>query len=200
VGRLIPRVAFLLSAALLAGCAAGNRVVLVPDPDGRIGTAEVVTEGGSRRLEKANDMTVVSGRKNAPSPVVPADPAYISSTFGEALAAEPSPPEKFVLFFEPSGTALVPESREALFAIAAAVRRRNAVRIGISGHTDAVGSAAHNNALSRDRAEAVRAELERMGVDPATMAVTSHGKGNPLVPTPDGIPEPRNRRVEVIVR
>ncbi|MBE0603200.1 MAG: OmpA family protein [Deltaproteobacteria bacterium] len=201
MGRLsLAAAAWILFAAVIAGCAPGNRVILVPDPDGKVGKAEVVTESGSRLLEKPNDMTVVSGKTTAPSPVATADPAYIASTFREALSAEPLPPEKFILFFEPNGTALVRESQGVIDSILEAARRRHAVHIGISGHTDAVGSAAANDALSRERAEAVRALLAGKGLDPASMTVASHGKGNPLIPTPDGIPEPRNRRVEVVVR
>ena len=42
--------------------------------------------------------------------------------------------------------------------------------------------------------------LEKNGINQDYLEVTSHGEGNPLVPTPDGVDEPRNRRVEVVVR
>ncbi len=184
---------------LLAGCAPRPTVILVPDPDGRVGKAEVTTAGGSRLLEKAGEMTQVSGPSEPPSPVAIADPGYISRTFAEALAVEPLPAEKFILYFETGTTVLVPQSRSTVGTIIAAIRRRAAVSINVSGHTDAVGSDLVNEKLARDRAEFVKDLLIKDGVDPVRMTVSSHGKGNPLVPTPDGVAEPKNRRVEVVV-
>jgi outer membrane protein OmpA-like peptidoglycan-associated protein len=51
-----------------------------------------------------------------------------------------------------------------------------------------------------ERAEAMRMILENLGVAKDIIQVSSHGEGNPLVPTEDEVSEPRNRRVEVLVR
>jgi outer membrane protein OmpA-like peptidoglycan-associated protein len=40
----------------------------------------------------------------------------------------------------------------------------------------------------------------RLGVAPGNIEVIARGKREPVVPTADGVAEPRNRRVEVIVR
>lgn len=183
----------------LAGCAARQTIVLVPDPDGRVGQAEVATAGGKQVLTKPSDMTRVGGR-SAPSEVTTAEPSFIASTFGEALAAEPAPPEKFVLYFEMGTTTLDARSQAAIPAIAAAARRRGAISVSISGHTDATGAGAVNDRLALARAERVKALLLEQGLAPGPMSVSSHGKGNPAVPTADGVPEPRNRRVEVVVQ
>lgn len=182
----------------LSGCLM-QTVVLVPDPDGRVGVVEVTAAGGTQRLTKAGDMTRVSG-PTPPSAVTTADPAYIQSTFGEVLAAEPAPPERFILFFEAGRSDLLPKSRSLLPAIAASIRRRGAISVSISGHTDATGSDRLNEKLALERAERVRALLEEHGVAPSLMSVTSHGKGNPAVPSPAGTSEPRNRRVEAVVQ
>jgi outer membrane protein OmpA-like peptidoglycan-associated protein len=50
------------------------------------------------------------------------------------------------------------------------------------------------------RARAVASILLGEGVDPSVLDITSHGENNPLVPTGDQVPEPRNRRVEITVR
>ena len=67
-------------------------------------------------------------------------------------------------------------------------------------YTDAKGSDAYNDALSLRRAQRIRAELIRLGIDPARIAAEGRGKRELLVPTPDNQAEPRNRRVEVEVR
>ncbi len=186
--------------ALLGGCASRQVVVLLPDRDGHVGKAEVATQGGTQLLETAGGMTVVSGRSTPPSPPTVADPGYIAATFAGALAVEPLPSVKFILNYDPESTDPVGESKTLIPAILAAIKQRNAVSISISGHTDAVGTVPYNDKLAQDRALAIRDLLIHNGVDPQRLTVSSHGKGNPLVPTPDGVPEPRNRRVEVIVR
>ena len=185
---------------ILAGCAPRQTVVLVPDPDGHIGKAEVVTDGGRQTLDKANDMTRVSGRSAAPSAVTTADSTFIAATFADVIAVEPLAPEKFILFFETGVTDLLPESKAVFTDILAAIKRRAAISISVSGHADAAGSVELNDALARSRAQAISDMLIQNGVSPDILKVTSHGKGNPLVPTPDGVAEPRNRRVEVVVR
>jgi outer membrane protein OmpA-like peptidoglycan-associated protein len=183
----------------LAGCAARQTIVLVPDPDGRVGQAEVSTAGGKQLLTKASDMTRVGGR-SAPSAVTTADPGFIRATFAEATAVEPAPPDRYVLYFEAGTTTLDAKSLSTIPAIAAAARRRSAISVSISGHTDATGADQVNEKLALARAERVKTLLLEQGVAPGPVSVSSHGKGNPAVPTPDGVPEPRNRRVEVVVQ
>lgn len=203
-GAIIANLSRVLSLAMIlvivSGCAPRHSVILMPDPSGHVGSAEVITDSGKQVLEKSGEMTVVSGRTASPSPPVEVDPTYISATFADALSVEPLPSEKFILLFETGETNLVAESQATIPAILTAINRRSAISISISGHTDAVGSIQFNDKLAHDRALAIRALLIRNGVNQDRLIVSSHGKGNPIVPTPDGVAEPRNRRVEVIVR
>ena len=50
------------------------------------------------------------------------------------------------------------------------------------------------------RAKAVRDQLVEQGFDPARIELAGRGEREPLVPTADEVPEPKNRRVEVPVR
>ena len=183
---------------VLAGCAS-KAIILVPDLQGHVGRVEVSTTAGKQLLEKPGDMTRTSGSSNPPSAVTTAAPAFIAATFAEALAVEPEPPQTFTLMFEAGATALTADSRNLIAAIVTAIARRSAISVSISGHTDAVGSDKLNDALALERAQQVKALLLQQGVKPELIAVTSHGKGNPAIATPDGVPEPRNRRVVVIV-
>lgn len=198
-----PRWAWLgLGALLLAlgGCASRQSVVLVPDPAGHVGTAEVSTAAGRQVLQKAGDMTQISRPEAAPSAITTAQADFITATFGEVLAIEPAPARVFTLLFESGAAQLRPDALAQLDEIANTAKRQGTVRVSISGHSDATGSVQLNDALSRQRAEQVRGLLLERGVAARLVDVSSHGKGNPLVPTPDGVPEPRNRRVMVIVR
>ena len=186
---------------VLTGCAAPRQsIVLVPDPAGHVGAAEVRTAVGAQVLQKSGDMTRTQGAKAAPSALTTADKAFVDATFGEALAVEPPPAETFTLLFENGSSVLRADSLGQLDDIATASQQRKAVRVTISGHTDAVGSDKLNDALARARTEEVQQQLLRRRVPAALMSTSSHGKGNPLIPTPDGVAEPRNRRVVVIIR
>jgi outer membrane protein OmpA-like peptidoglycan-associated protein len=76
----------------------------------------------------------------------------------------------------------------------------------IEGHTDAIGSDAHNQRLSEQRAEAVRAWLTAHGYVPASTPVKGYGKRRPVAPNtnPNGSDNPagrqQNRRVEVVIK
>jgi outer membrane protein OmpA-like peptidoglycan-associated protein len=70
----------------------------------------------------------------------------------------------------------------------------------VVGHTDAVGSDQFNDELARKRADAVRAALVRRGIAGTDVVAIGRGKRELLIPTPDGVAEPRNRRVEIVVR
>jgi len=66
----------------------------------------------------------------------------------------------------------------------------------IEGHTDAIGSASSNLALSDRRAESVALALtEYFGVPPENLVVQGYGEGDLLIPTEAA--EVRNRRVAV---
>ena len=71
-------------------------------------------------------------------------------------------------------------------------------RINLTGHADRAGSDAYNVRLSQRRAEAVKAELVRLGFNANDISVVAKGEADPLVPTADGVREPKNRRVEIL--
>ena len=182
----------------LAGCAR-QAVVLMPDRDGHVGKAEVSAQKGKQVLDQEGDTTSVLHLTATPSKVTKADPAYIAKTFGVALAIEPPAAETFTLYFETGTTDLTAESSAQIAAIIQSCQKRGAISVSISGHTDATGSDQLNDQLARDRAEQVQKLLVQQGLDPNLMTVSSHGKGNPAYPTPEGVAEPRNRRVVVII-
>jgi outer membrane protein OmpA-like peptidoglycan-associated protein len=70
----------------------------------------------------------------------------------------------------------------------------------VNGYTDRSGAPQFNEALSIRRANAVAAELLRRGVPRNEIVTRGFGEANPLVPTADGVREPQNRRVEIILR
>ena len=81
---------------------------------------------------------------------------------------------------------------------AATYRAGGAVAVHVTGHADTSGSVRYNQRLSDRRARHVADALVHMGVPAQTVAFGGVGENDLAVPTPDGVREPRNRRVTVV--
>ncbi|MCC7134077.1 MAG: OmpA family protein [Gemmatimonadales bacterium] len=94
---------------------------------------------------------------------------------------------------------LRPESRPVLKEIATTLKQHADLKILIEGHTDNVGSAPANLALSRARADAVKAALVAdWGIAEARVAAQGFGDTKPAVPNTTAAGRAQNRRVEVV--
>jgi outer membrane protein OmpA-like peptidoglycan-associated protein len=184
----------------LAGCASRNLVVLLPDQDSSVGAIEVANARGSVTIAEPGETVGVASADRAPKATKPMSEQKISRTFREALAAEPRRPEIFLLYYQRDSTRLTDGSTALIPQILEAIRERESLDISVIGHTDRIGDRKYNFILSRERARHVRDLLVEKGVDTELISVTSHGEDNPLIPTPDEVAEPKNRRVEVVVR
>lgn len=196
-------------ATLLAGCASpppppppapvatepSSYVVLLSSPDGSTGQVVVRGPTGQQVLTQAQQAAALDGA----SPVFTVSEDKLKRDFGAAMAARPALPEPFLLYFQSGGAELTAESRALLTRILERARARTAVDLSVIGHTDTQGRADANEALGLKRASAIAELLRRQGLD-AIISIESHGERNPLVPTPDETPEPRNRRVEITLR
>ncbi|MCZ6509256.1 MAG: outer membrane beta-barrel protein [Alphaproteobacteria bacterium] len=135
----------------------------------------------------------------APKPVPPARQTYRSPPPPPPPPA-PEPPRNFIVFFDWDRSDITPEAAAILRDAAATAQRGEPVRIVATGHADRSGTTVYNRALSERRALAVRAELQRRGINPSTVSTFARGETDPLVPTPDGVREPQNRRVELVLQ
>lgn len=115
-----------------------------------------------------------------------------------APAARPATPDQsFLVFFDFDRSNLTTEAMAVVRRAAESVRRGGVSRITVTGHADRSGSDAYNMGLSQRRANAVRDALVREGVPANQISTTARGESQPLVPTPDGVREPQNRRAEI---
>lgn len=73
-------------------------------------------------------------------------------------------------------------------------------RTEVGGRAGRSGTRQYNERLSRRRAEALAAELERQGVARGLISVQAFGESRPLVAAADGVREPQNPRVEIVLR
>jgi hypothetical protein len=118
------------------------------------------------------------------------------ATTPESTQTEPG---TFLIFFVTDQATLTPDGARVVAEAAEAYQETGAARIVVTGHSDTTGSAAHNLELSQRRAELVANELIRRGVPATDIATVGRGEEDLLVPTADGVSEPRNRRVEIVV-
>jgi outer membrane protein OmpA-like peptidoglycan-associated protein len=190
--------ATLALAALLTACASGpgSYVVLLPSPDGSVGRVIVQGAQGEQVLTQARQGLALNG-SGEPFDV---SPEQLARDFGATLAARPALPEPFLLYFESGGSALTAQSQALLPHIVERARARTALDMSVIGHSDTQGKADANEALALQRASAIAQQLRDLGLQEAVMTVESHGERNLLVPTPDEVAEPRNRRVEITLR
>lgn len=126
--------------------------------------------------------------------------AEVDETFAEALAALPPEKISFVLYFEEGSTNILEESKDTLSELFEEVSKRKAVEVQVTGHTDTVGRDVDNDRLSAERAETIKEMLIRCGLQASFIRAVGRGERELFIQTPDNVREPRNRRVEIIVR
>jgi OOP family OmpA-OmpF porin len=102
-----------------------------------------------------------------------------------------------ILYFPLNSDTLGDSAQAALAQLVDYVQTAGNVTININGHADRSGSAPYNMRLSERRAMFVMRALKAAGVPESLMRYFAFGETDPAIPTPDGAPEPRNRRVEI---
>ena len=128
----------------------------------------------------------------APPPPPPAPaPVY---------APAPAPSRTYLVFFDWDRADLTGRARQIIAEAAQASTRVQVTQIEVSGYADRTGTAQYNLALSRRRADNVAGELVRLGVPRNVISIQAFGDTHLLVPTAEGVREPQNRRVEIILK
>jgi len=173
--------------------------VLIPDPKGEVGQITVTNRAGTQVIDQPRQVSAVRSADDAPSPPSTLEETEIRRIFGEALAAQPAAPTRFILYFQQDSEELTPDSKALIPEVFRTIRDRGATVISIIGHTDTMGERNRNYQLSLGRARKVADLLASQGVDRNILEIESHGEDNLLVKTGDQVREPRNRRVEITV-
>jgi len=182
----------------VAACAAPKeQVVLLPNPAG-LATAVTVSQG-ERQVVLSEPYAAARLRRGGPEAFA-SNAADVKARYGAALAAQPLLPKQFTLFFVDGKDELTDESKLIVDGVFAEIAKRPVPDVIVIGHTDTVGNDAANDLLSRQRADVVRAGFVARGLATDKVLTVGRGKREPAVATGDGVAEPRNRRVEILVR
>jgi outer membrane protein OmpA-like peptidoglycan-associated protein len=103
------------------------------------------------------------------------------------------------VLFDTGKSDLRAPAREALAKLSGIVLNYPSLQLTIEGHTDSVGSAEYNQALSEKRADAVRDYLVGQGVDASKLSAQGLGMVHPVADNGTPAGRKKNRRVEIIV-
>lgn len=120
-----------------------------------------------------------------------------------AAAATPAPAavEKVSLtgdaYFATDSAVLTSAATAALDTLLNRQGDKHFSRVEVDGYTDATGSDAHNQVLSKRRADAVAGYLREHGLKAESFAATGHGETNPAASNETAEGRARNRRVEI---
>jgi outer membrane protein OmpA-like peptidoglycan-associated protein len=191
--------AALVVTCVVAGCAGPQeRVILLPSADGAPSAVVISSAKGKTVLDTpyAQGRIASGGSVRAST----SSAAEVAAGFAPVLAALPPRPKSYALYFEGDSTEFTAESAALAQTVLTEIAAYAFADVIVIGHTDRSGEADYNDALSLQRATVVRERLIDQGLDPARVAIAGRGEREPLVPTADGVVEPRNRRAELSVR
>lgn len=204
------RAVLALLAVTIAGCAKppapppppkppqySERVILLPNRDGRPSAVVVKRATGEQELSKPFQGVELAAGKEQPATYTEAE---VARRYGVLLQTQPARPFSYTLYFTIGRTDLTPQSKAALNEVRDKIKGFPAAQVTVIGHTDRVGTPEANDALSLKRAGAVRDMLIEIGIARAAIEIVGRGEREPLIQTPDGKSEERNRRVEIKLR
>ena len=183
---------------LLSACATPDVAVLLPGAEGNTGAVAVKQKTTEALLD--SPYAFAQSRRSGVPRTGHSNASEVQRSFGAALASMPPAPVSFIVYFLSGSDEFTDESKVEVEKLLAEMARRPAPEITVIGHTDRVGTQRINDDLSLLRAERVRELLAKSGIEAGKITVTARGEREPLIPTADEVPEPRNRRVEVNVR
>ena len=144
-------------------------------------------EAAMSKLEALANYRLTEFRKPAHSMAAPAAPQVAAA------------PETFIVYFDWDSDAVDRSGDRVIDEAVTAANSLGIADFSITGHADRSGSDDYNLNLSLRRADNVKAALVARGVDEAGISVAGRGEAEPAIVTDDGVREPANRRVEIIL-
>jgi OmpA-OmpF porin, OOP family len=138
-----------------------------------------------------------------PTPPTPVQPraAAPAPQPARAAAAAPKPTAPVIerlalsneVLFDFDSAALRPAGRAKLEELAAKLHDAQIDRIDATGYADRIGSESYNQTLSKERAQAVEADLEKLGIASQRVHTLGRGKSDPVTGDHCGHMGPENR-------
>lgn len=175
-----------------------NLVIVLPDEDGHVGAVTVSDGENEILLDTANSAAKIGSDGKVETVAVTDED--IDKIFGPTIEALPIPPNRFRLYFIEGTDKLTDESSAQIDDVLADINKRPAYDVEVTGHTDTVGQEDANSKLSLKRAQKIRNWLIDQGIEAEAIEFYGRGEWDLYIKTKDNVEEPKNRRVEVLIR
>ncbi|MFE7464766.1 OmpA family protein [Streptomyces sp. NPDC057499] len=148
---------------------------------------------------KDSDLKMVDGATLAPARVLDIV-QVVEDMGGEERREDTNANVKFALqaevLFGKDSAELSPAADSRIAAIAAEIKKQNATKVRVFGFTDNLGSSAHGDVLSKQRANAVHAVLAK-DLPGISFEIRGYGEQYPIADNSTEEGRKKNRRVEV---
>jgi outer membrane protein OmpA-like peptidoglycan-associated protein len=174
--------------------------VILLDNESSHNAVVVKTDVGSVIVDQPYSYTTLAAQDKQPSSIEKADPEAVREKYAQQLNMLPTKPVSMLFHFEPGTADLTESSKNQVNDLIQLISSREPAAVDIIGHSDRAGDADKNYLLALERAKTVEQYLLEHNVKLDRSSVTSYGENDPIILTEDGVSEPQNRRVEVIVR
>lgn len=174
-------------------------VILLPDENGKVGAITVKAGDDLRVIDKAYQSVTAKDGTAPLSETQQLSEAQVNEKYADMLKAQPAAPSSFLLYFFAGSTELTDASRAIIPQVLEKIKERLPAEVSVIGHTDTTGTDDGNEKLSLERARAVEKILKDSIPSLDRISVKFFGSKDLLVPTPQNVDEPRNRRVEIII-
>jgi OOP family OmpA-OmpF porin len=192
--------------ALAQGNPSSDQIIQSLKPTGNLlsgGTRgiRIANPNATEATPQASGSSSAGSSQAAPQASTPQPAASTRAASTAPAAATEAPSVSLSVQFASGSVDLTPQARDTLDQLGKALSSSDLAqyRFRIEGHTDTVGSADYNKALSQQRADAVAAYLEsKFGVKSARLQAVGMGEQGLVVPTPPNTPNDKNRRVAVV--
>jgi OmpA-OmpF porin, OOP family len=188
--------------------AARGRMLLALDNDGRTKApgdaahAQVMYDCWLEEQSEGHEADEIAACKEAFEAALAKVQEAIAEPEPEPMAEEapppaPEPPARdYLVYFDFDKTDIRVDAASILDRVAEAVAELGSNDVVLTGFTDTAGPEEYNQKLSVKRAVSVRDYLAGLGLS-VTMQTSGKGEHDLRVPTPDGVKEQENRRVEI---
>jgi outer membrane protein OmpA-like peptidoglycan-associated protein len=146
-----------------------------------------------KKEDYAFSAKVVSTKDLSPS----SEPKQVDLELPEAKAGK-----SFVIdniFYNTNSAEIKFESKIVVESFAKYIKQNPKIKVEIQGHTDNVGNATDNDALSNNRAFSVKALIEQFGVDGNRISAKGYGSSKPVADNKTEEGRAKNRRTEFMI-
>ncbi|MEU6923667.1 OmpA family protein [Streptomyces sp. NPDC046631] len=188
-------------AVLLAGTTVFGATTAVADDGPSVPPGTEATSVPPVKLDANDpDLKMPEGGTLAPAKVLDIV-QVIEDEGGEERREDTNASVKFALqaevLFGKDSAKLSSAANSRIAAIAAEIKKQNATKVRVFGFTDNLGSSAHGDVLSKQRANAVQAVLVKDLGSTVTFEIRGYGEQYPIADNSTEEGRKKNRRVEV---